>query len=424
MTSSTYDPARVFVRGGALAEGVEWSVWLALIVWWIDDLQLGELQLAFLGTVLLAAVLVSETPTGVVADLHGRRQSLIIAQVVMGLSFFWSGISENYWIILPAQAMAGIGWTFRSGADVAWLTDELKGHRRDEGSSSDGAAFDEEAFDEEVEQLLLLKHRVGIGIGIFFLVGTIILAELASVRIALFVAAAIHTSVALYYVFVMREDHFVPGSDADDESNFMSTLRSGLSAISGRPRLRVILAVAVAIDVGAEAYDRLGYKYFLDNTPADDSSIVSLGVLFVVIAIAGILINLQISARLESGVGVAKLATLLIVIAVAGGLVMAATTTVLAIGFGYLLQDSTREAFYPVLESWTNRDAPSEVRATVHSLVGQAAVFGELIGGLALGLIAELTSIRVTLVVGAACFAVAAALATRGIERTPTPDRV
>ncbi len=414
MTPATYDPARVFVRGGALAEGVEWSVWLALIVWWIDDLQLGELQLALLGTVLLVAVLIAETPTGVVADLHGRKRSLIIAQVVMGLSFFWSGMSENYWIILPAQAMAGIGWTFRSGADVAWLTDELKGHRQ-----IDEDSFDEDAFDEEVEQLLLLKHRVGIGIGLFFLVLTIVLAELSSVRIALLVAAAMHTSIALYYVFVMREDHFVAGRDADEEADFLSTLRSGLAAISGRPRLRVILAVAVAIDVGAEAYDRLGYKYFLDSTPADDSSMVSLGVLFVVIAIGGILLNLQVSRRLQDGVGVARLATTLIVIAVVGGMVMAATTAALAIGFGYLLQDSSREAFFPVLESWTNRDAPSEVRATVHSLVGQAAVFGELVGGLTLGVIAELTSIRVTLVLGAACFAVAAALATRGIERSP-----
>ena len=63
-----------------------------------------------------SSVLLGETPTGVVADMVSRRRSLVIGQALMGLAFIWAVVSTNYWVILPAQALFGIGWTFRSGA--------------------------------------------------------------------------------------------------------------------------------------------------------------------------------------------------------------------------------------------------------------------------------------------------------------------
>ena len=34
-------------------------------------------------------------------------------------------VTTNYGVLLASQALFGLGWTFRSGADVAWLTDEM-----------------------------------------------------------------------------------------------------------------------------------------------------------------------------------------------------------------------------------------------------------------------------------------------------------
>lgn len=400
MTAPTYDPARTFVRGFGLVEGIEWGFWLSLSVFWIIELGLGPFELVLLGAVFEAAVLFSETPTGVVADLHSRKTSIIISQALMGISFIWAVASTNYWVILPAQALAGFGWTFRSGADKAWVTDELKGL----------GAFD----DDDVERLLLRKHRAGILVAIGSLVFTMAVGSLTSVRWVAAIMGVFHILMGGYFWRTMREDYFTPGRERG--RGFVETLREGVAAVRGRPRLRVLVLVIVLVDMGADAFDRLGYKHFLDSADVDDNSLLVLGSLFLVLALAGLVVNAAASKILADGHGVARLAVVLLAIAAVGGFIASLTSVVAVIAVGYLMQDSVREALWPVLEGWANRDAPSEIRATVHSLMGQTTSLGELIGGISLAAVAEATTIPIALAIAAVFFGLAGLVATRGIQ--------
>ncbi|MGB1629917.1 MAG: hypothetical protein ACPHIC_03195, partial [Acidimicrobiales bacterium] len=145
--------------------------------------------------------------------------------------------------------------------------------------------------------------------------------------------------------------------------------------------------------------------------------LIGLGVLFLVLAVAGLGVNALAARALETGSGVARLASLLLLVAAIGATITMSTTMLVFIGVGLMLQDSTREALWPVLEGWANRDAPSEVRATVHSLMGQVTAIGELVGGMALGALAQATSVRLVLAIAAVLWFGAAGLATRGIQR-------
>lgn len=400
MSARVQDPARVYVRVMGTLEGLEWGFWLAASVWWIVILDLSPLQLVAMGAVLEISVLISETPTGVVADLVSRRRSVIIAQVLMGLAYIWAVASFNYWVILPAQALFGVGWTFRSGADTAWVTDELKGMGRGD--------------DDDIERLLVRKHRFGILVAILSLSATMLIGTVTSVRTVAVILGLVSIAMAGYLRLVMREDHFTPGRD--EARGFVETLRSGLDVVVTRPRLRVLVGVILVLDMGAEAFDRLGHKFFLDNGGWEDDSLLGLGVLFLFLAVAGLVVNALAARALESGSGVARLASLLILVAAVGATVTMSTTMLIFIGVGLMLQDSTREALWPVLEGWANRDAPSEVRATVHSLMGQVTAVGQLAGGLALGAVAQATSVRLVLAIAAVLWFVAAGLATRGIQ--------
>lgn len=399
MTARPYDPARVFVRGFGLNEGLEWGFWLALSVFWIVELRLGPLQLVLMGVALEVTVLLSETPTGVVADLHSRKRSVLIAQVLMGISLVWSVSSLNFWVILPAQVLVGFGWTFRSGADTAWVTDELKGIG--------------EFSDDDVEHLLLRKHRFGILVAIASLTFTMIVGTLTSVRLVAAFLGLIYIAMAFYFHRNMREDHFSPGRQ--DGRGFVEMLKKGIGVVAGRPRLRVLVVVVLLVNFGAMAFDRLGYKHFLDSADVSDDSLLVLGLLFLVLAFAGLVVNAASSRVLSRGHGVARLGAVLLAVAAIGGFIASATSVVVVIAFGYLFQDSVREALWPVLEGWANRDAPSEVRATVHSLMGQTTSLGELAGGLVLGALSELVTIPAALGIAALFFAAAAAVATRGI---------
>ena len=397
----------MFVRGFGTSEGLEWGLWLALSVFWIVELDLSPTRLILLGVVLEGTVLLSETPTGVVADVLSRRKSLIIAQVLMGVSFIWAFASTNFWVILPAQALVGFGWTFRSGADTAWVTDELKGAG--------------ETSDDDLERLLLQRHRWGMIVSLVVGPITIALGWWQSVQWVGIALGLAYIAIAGWMALVMTEEHFTPGRERD--AGFVETFRGGIAAVRSRPRLRVLVLVILLVYLGSEVFDRLGYVHFLEGAGVRDldqtgESLLALGVLFFIAALGGIVVNRGAERYLEGGKGVVRLAVGLLAVACVGGLIASATSAVAVIGLGYLLQDSVREALWPVMEGWANRDAPTEVRATVHSLMGQTTSIGEIGGGLVLGAVAEATSIPLAMAIGALFFGSAGIAAVRGIDRT------
>jgi DHA3 family tetracycline resistance protein-like MFS transporter len=315
----------------------------------------------------------------------------------MGIAFFWSVASTNFWVILPAQALFGIGWTFRSGADVAWVTDELKGRRM--------------AGEDEIDMILMERHRLGIAVGVVCVALAATFGTLFSVRHVIFACGVIFLALAVVIARVFPEDHFVPGHERG--AGFMDTLRTGLSVMTTRPRLRVLIGVVVFLNFGAEAFDRLGPAHFLREIGFGDESLIALAGLFIAVAFASLVVNWWSMRQLVKGIGMARLAGGLLFFTVVGG-ALVVTNLGVAIVVGFMLQDAMRESLYPVLDGWANRDAPSEVRATIHSIVGQTTAIGELLGGLALGSLAQLVSIRASLMAATIMFAIAGILTLRG----------
>ena len=76
-------PDRLFLLTGG-AQRFTWSAGLPMVVWWVVELQLPPLQLALLGTALGLTILVAEAPTGVPADLYGRKPSVVASFAVVG----------------------------------------------------------------------------------------------------------------------------------------------------------------------------------------------------------------------------------------------------------------------------------------------------------------------------------------------------
>jgi hypothetical protein len=62
---------------------------------------------------------------------------------------------------------------------------------------------------------------------------------------------------------------------------------------------------------------------------------------------------------------------------------------------------------------WVNRRTTSDVRATVHSFLDQAECIGEIIGGFALTLLAQVAGISIALIASAALIAFTGALVAR-----------
>ena len=114
-----------FVRW-SFARGAFWrGYWLLASVYLVEVADLPASQLVLIGVGQSAVVLVAELPAGVYADSVSRRRSLVVAHVITGVGMVVLGLVTSFPALAWSQALCGLGWAFASGADVAWITDEL-----------------------------------------------------------------------------------------------------------------------------------------------------------------------------------------------------------------------------------------------------------------------------------------------------------
>src|ERR671914_866046 len=106
----------------------------ASLIWGINTLFLLDAGLtnteAFAANAFFTAGFVLfEIPTGVIADLRGRRVSYLLGVLTLAIStllylFMWH-VSAPFWAWALSSMLLGLGFTFFSGAVEAWLADAL-----------------------------------------------------------------------------------------------------------------------------------------------------------------------------------------------------------------------------------------------------------------------------------------------------------
>ena len=69
---------------------------------------------------------VFEIPSGYMADVVGRKKTIVLGSTMGAFGFFIYTIFPGFWFFLVAEIIMGIGQSFISGADSAMLYDSLK----------------------------------------------------------------------------------------------------------------------------------------------------------------------------------------------------------------------------------------------------------------------------------------------------------
>lgn len=81
-------------------------------------------QLILIGVVLEATVLLFEVPTGYLTDRKSRILSFALGYGLMGISFIILAYANQYINSILFSFLLGLGYTFVSGAQTAWILDE------------------------------------------------------------------------------------------------------------------------------------------------------------------------------------------------------------------------------------------------------------------------------------------------------------
>ncbi|WP_035855095.1 hypothetical protein [Cryptosporangium arvum] len=72
-----------------------------------------------------AVALLLAVPAGVLADRVSRKWSLVVSYALTGPAMMATRLVGGFGAPLATPLRWGLAWTFASGADVAWISDEL-----------------------------------------------------------------------------------------------------------------------------------------------------------------------------------------------------------------------------------------------------------------------------------------------------------
>ena len=107
---------------------LRWT-WLGEAIWviyLIDERGLTLGQVLLFQAVLSVVAVVSQVPTGILADRYGRRPTMLAASALWIVAFPMLGLSEEIPALLAALALFGVGEALMTGADDAFLFDALR----------------------------------------------------------------------------------------------------------------------------------------------------------------------------------------------------------------------------------------------------------------------------------------------------------
>lgn len=400
-----WDAKTLYVTRSALLNFADAIIFTGFMVYQIELAGLTPLQLVLVGTMLEVTILLFEIPTGVVADVYSRRLSTIIGEYVVGLAFVLQGLFVSFPIILLGQFLWGLGYTFTSGATLAWLTDEVG--------------------EDAVGPVLVRVRQWGAGLALPG-IGVAVLLGLVDLRLPLLVGGAIGLATAVLMTVVMPETGFRP-APREDRTTFQQafkTLKDGLAAIRVRPMLLTILGVGVFVGLYSEGWDRLWQAHLIRTIGLPwVEPMVWFGAIRVV-EVGLRLVGLEWLRR-RINFGRARSMTLGLIgltVVMVGGLVLYGLTSNLWLALAVMLIFTTARGLTgPLYETWTNLYIPSAVRATVLSMQGQVDAIGQTVGGPPLGAVGQ-RSLRLAFLASAGVLFPAVVLLVRALRLQPIAE--
>lgn len=370
------------------------TIFTTYSIYYVIELGLNPLQLVLIGTVLEITVLVFEGITGVVADTYSRRLSVIIAMFVLGSAFVLEG--SIVWILHPAsllpafgwllisQMLYGIGWTFLSGADTAWIVDELE--------------------EEQTGRIFMRSKIFSLSASLLGIALSVGLSQVAS-NLPFLAGGVIYFVLGLILIRYMKETGFIRRERAPHSSAIRElgqTWVSGASILRHHPLLLLLTVVTLFSGAASEGYDRL-WQVFLMNEVGFPEIGVSMAAGFGLISAATTLLGMLAVYMAGNIIDLQKerqvAAALFLLTSIRAGciiLVALAPDFYWAIG-AVLLLGVVASVSEPIYTTWLNTKLPSQNRATLLSMISQSDALGQSAGGPVVGYIGSRISIRASL---------------------------
>jgi MFS family permease len=344
-------------------------LWLPIWVLYLQEMRgLSLTQVTVLEAPFWLVIILSEVPTGAVADRWGRKISLLLGCLTYSVSIFIFGIAEGFPLLMLSYLIWAISMTLASGADTALAYESL-------------AALGREGEFRKVmgraQACMIAASLIGLLLGAP-------LAASTSLTVPILSGAAIGLLAALV-VLTLREP---PRHEAQERLPYLRVIHEALRYTMRHASLRAMIAVQ-AVFMAAVMSGTVFIQPFLVqfNVPVADFGLLTAPLrLF---SIAGALMAYRLAARAGERRVVYLLAIGLVLALLVLGVVPSLAAVAMFAVLGFCSATVT-----PIATDFINRHSPQHLRATLAS-VGQMAFALLLVGALPLtGMLADRTSLQ------------------------------
>lgn len=386
----TTDPYRVYISTCFLSQLFFTFIFTVNLLYHVQTVKLDPLQLVLIGTVLELSVFLFEIPTGVVSDLKSRKLSLIIGYILIGIGFLIEGVFPYFVTVLVAQIAWGIGYTFTSGSQQAWIADEI-------GEERASLAFIKGAKAGNLGQIIAIPLSILMG---YFMI-----------NLPIIIGGLCMIGLAVYLMIFMKEENFKP-LDKEGRISTLGSMKENVGNIISYSKasfiIRMLFLIALFVGFYSEGFDRLWIAHFLEvsniSSLTNEKLVVIMGgIQFIVVLISFAALHFlnrsAIHQNLRQIYVVLLVASFFIVISLIG---FAFSTYMISLLIFYVIIQVTRQVMYPLEDIWLNKIIPdSSVRATFFSVKGQVDAIGQIGGGPVIGGVASSFTIKIAIIVSA-----------------------
>lgn len=320
----------------------------------------------------MASIFFFEIPTGVIADLLGRKLAVILAQLFWALAMIVYFFSHSFWQFVSAEILAAIGKSFISGAFDAWLYDHLASEGREDQYQTIYARSAKWARLSVIPAALIAGF-----------IGSRVNLRFPWMIAAIFSFLAFAASLKFLKPDSLKHTLRAQLNEKRGIQRLFYITQNSIKIVFRKPTVWGLILILFVLTLGFQAYNMFWPVIFEHKVGQS-----SLGIIFAMVTIA-IALGFEVASR---GIFLKRhpLQSLAIVVLAIGlpmflGSILPVTGLLLST---FLIHEVARGAFEPIFSAYLNKFIPSPLRATVNSASAMLANLGSVLGLLISGFIA------------------------------------
>lgn len=365
----------VYVTGSFLINFIG-SLTFAVYTVFLYKNGLNFFQMSLMNVIYMLATVILEVPTGAIADMLGRKKTVLLAALCAVVGYFIYPLFSNIYNFALGEVLIALSSTLSYGAFEAWMVKTSKG----QGFSG--------KVDFVFSQASIYSKIASIAGGLFG-------AYLAVINIAMpFYIGAVLAIFNYIFLAIFMIDDSRKAIKGNLVMAFGEIKRIAVNAMRYSISHKVLLWVILANAIGYMCYQPFNMFWGVRFNNMFSDKIYLLGWLWAIItlfSLGGVYISQYLMKKNFNYAYILSFGTMIVAALIA---ISASSQLVTLAVSSFLAHEIGRGMAQPVQLAYINRCASEKIRATVLSFESMVGSLGAAIGLVIFGLLANKTSIE------------------------------